>query len=183
MSVHDLDPGSEAAKVAPSRFLIGEPGEPAEMAPVGTGRIAAVQASALAGNGGGDEGLQGRGADVNPGLQMAGTGLEHQAGTMPMVAHAVEDAGIGTVEIEQDIARVLVEVVRVNIDIESLAVADAQEAYVSRMEQLGRSPQALSRQWAAGLVVNQAQAIEVVRHGGELAADGLCGEGKSAVRI
>ena len=110
---------------------------------------------------------------MNPGLQVAGAGLEDQAGMMAVVPHAMENPGSSIVQIEQNITRVLVEVVRVNIDIEPLAVADAQESNVGRGEQLGRSPQPLSRQWPAGLVVNQTQQIKVVRQGGELAADGL----------
>jgi hypothetical protein len=47
---------------------------------------------------------------------------------MPMVAHPVENARIGTVQVEQNIASVLVEVVRVNMDIESFTVAYAQES-------------------------------------------------------
>ena len=53
---------------------------------------------------------------------------------MAVVPHAVENPGSRIVQIEQNIARVLVEVVRMNIDIESLAVADAQESNVGRAE-------------------------------------------------
>ena len=80
---------------------------------------------------------------------MAGAGLEDQAGMMAVVPHAVENPGSRIVQIEQNIARVLVEVVRMNIDIESLAVADAQESNFSWMEQLGGSPEPLSGQGPA----------------------------------
>jgi hypothetical protein len=54
-----------------------------------------------------------------------------------VVTHLVNHSGIGAVQIEQDIAGILVVFIRVDVDVEFFAVADAQEFYGSGMEQFG----------------------------------------------
>jgi len=71
--VHDFHPGAIAAETAAARLLIDEPGESAHVTPVGAGRVAAVTLSQVPGYGRGKAGIQRSSADVNPGLQVAGT--------------------------------------------------------------------------------------------------------------
>jgi hypothetical protein len=59
-------------------FLIDEAGQPAQMAPVGAGDIAAIRMNQLSTDLAGYGRLQGRSADVNPSLEMTGTGLQYQ---------------------------------------------------------------------------------------------------------
>src|SRR5208283_3105167 len=79
------------------------------------------------------------------------------------------------------ITGILVVFIRVDVDVESFAVADAQELRVCGMEQLSGGPQPLSRQWPAGPVVNQANQIQIVRHRRELAAHSLLSEHESTI--
>jgi hypothetical protein len=93
----------------------------------------------------------------------------------------MENPAISPVQIEQDIAGILVPVIGVKVDVESFAVADAQEFYVCGMEQFGSGPQPLPGQGSPGLVVDQANPIQVVRHRCELSADSLLSEPESAL--
>ena len=68
-----------------------------------------------------------------------------------------------------------------DVYVAAFAVANAQEPDGGRMAQLGSGPQSLSWERPSGLVVNETDEIEVVRHGRELAAYGLHGEIESEV--
>jgi hypothetical protein len=65
---------------------------------------------------------------------MTGTGLNHHAWIMAPVPHSSEHGLISAIEIDQDIASILVVGIRVNINIATLAVANAQESYGGGME-------------------------------------------------
>jgi len=90
------------------RFLIGEAGQSAQMAPIGAGSIASIETGQLSADFGGDGRLERRGADLNPGLEIARAGLHHHAGCMSVAAHGVEDLRIGLIQIQQNIARIAV---------------------------------------------------------------------------
>src|SRR5438876_229203 len=78
LGMQEFDPGSvRAAGPATLRFLIGEAGEPTQMAPVDAGRIASIDTRQLSANFGGQGRLERSGADVDPGLEISGAGLQH----------------------------------------------------------------------------------------------------------
>src|SRR5579863_7758834 len=54
-------------------------------------------------------------------------------------------------------------------------------AYGRWMQQLGRRPKSFPRKRTMGLMVNQADQIQLVGHGCKLATDGLPGQKKSTV--
>jgi len=69
-----------------------------------------------------------------------------------------------------------------NIDIATLAIARAQEPDGGQIHQLVRGPQPFPRERPFGEAVNQANEIQLVRHGRELAADGLRRENESTIK-
>jgi hypothetical protein len=103
-------------------------------------------------------------------------------GRKPAVgAHDLHDHWIRTIQIDENIACVLVSGVRLDVHVASLAVATAQKADDSRMHQLGRRPKSFSRKRTACLVVNQTDQIQLVGHRRELATDALPGQKNSTV--
>jgi hypothetical protein len=102
---------------------------------------------------------------------------------MPIVAHALQNPGRCAIEIQQNVAGILAVGVGMDVDVAAFAVADAQETYGGGMEQLGGAPQPFSGKGPTGPVVNQAHQVQVVRHGCQLAADGLYSEQESATSI
>ena len=112
---------------------------------------------------------------------MAGTGLQHHTRMMPLSAHGGNHCGLGLIQVDEDIAGVLVAGVGLQINIAAFAVAHAQEAGGGGVAQLFRRPQPFARKSLAGLMVNQTNQVELARHGGELPANGLQGKKETAV--
>jgi len=181
LGVEDFDPRSEVAVPASRGFLIGEAGQPTQMVPVGAGDIAAIGASQLSADLAGDGRLQGRSADVNPSLEMTGTGLQHQARLVSIGTHGFDNLRVSSIQIEEDVAGIAAVGIRPKINIETLAVASAQKAYNGRLRELIRGPESLSRATACGERLNQTEQIKLIGHGRDLAADGLQGDKQSAL--
>jgi len=126
--VVDFDPGRQSAGQAPLWFLVGESGEPSQVAPVGASQIPLIEASQVSADGSCQLGRQRHQADSNPGLKMSRTGLDHGAGFVPVVAHSRQDRGLGAVQIDQNVAGVVVQRVGPEVDIKALPVARAQKS-------------------------------------------------------
>jgi hypothetical protein len=180
-AVEDFHPRSIALGGTALGLLVGEPGEPAQVPPVGAGAIAAVGPGQLDADGRGEGGPQRIAADLHPGLQVAGTGLEHHTRFVPLGGHGSDHRGAGMVQVDQDVAGVVVLGVGVKVDIAALLIAPAQEANGGQMGQLVRSPQPFSGERSFSGVMNQPNEIQLVRHGRELAANGLSGEQESPI--
>lgn len=181
-AVHDPHPGSVAARCAPLRLLIRKARQSAQVSPVGTGPISTIGKGQLLADGGGDGGLQGSGTDMNPGLQMAGAGLQHHARFMPAGLHRGDHRRIGVVQVDEDVAGISVLGKRLNEYVTSLAVAGAQKSYGCQTRQLVCRPQPFPWEWSLGAVVNHPNEVEFVRHRRELPADGLRCESESAIK-
>jgi len=179
--VDESRPGGVAGKYASCGFLIGESGEPSQVTPVGAGAIPAVKVCQVPAGRGGYGRLQRRGTEANPSLQVAGAGLYHRARIMSICAHAVQDHRIGAIQVDQNIAGILVAGVGVNVDVTALAVASTKKAEGRSAHQLSCRPESFSGKGAAGPVVNQTDQIEIVGHGGQLSTNGLPGEKETAV--
>src|SRR5262245_35344554 len=119
------------------------------MPPVGAVRVTAVLLSQMPGYSRCDALFQGRKTDVNPGLQAAWAGLKHQTGVMSIPAHSLHNLGVRAVQINKNVAGVLIPGAGLNVDIVSFAIANTQESDGCRMEQLGSRPQPLSRKCPA----------------------------------
>ena len=98
--VDEFHPRSVPLRCAPCGLLIGEPGQPSQVTPVGTGQIAAVGTRQQPAGGSRHRRFQGTGAETNPGLQMAGTGLHHHTRVMPVGAHDLHDHRIGAIRFD-----------------------------------------------------------------------------------
>ena len=180
--MHDLHPGSVAAGCAPLELLIGEPSQPAQMTPVGTAQVPSIDAGQLLAGSRRHSGFQRGAAEVNPSLEMARAGLEHDAGVMSIGPHVLDDGRIGAVEIDQDVARISVlGGVGLDVDVTTLAVAHAQKSHSGSVSQLGGRPKPLTRERLSGGVVNQTDQINFVGHRRELTADGLQSDKESMV--
>ncbi len=179
--VQHLHPRRVTAPVAPVWFLIGEAGQSAQMTPIGTGRIAAVDVGQLFPDPTGDRGFDGRGADLDPSLEIAGAGLEYHTGIVPIAPHSFHDGGGGVIQIDEDITRIAFLGVRLDVNVAAFPVAHAQKSYSGRMDELGAGPQPLSGKGPLGLMMNQADQVKVVRYRRELAAYRLQGKIESAV--
>jgi hypothetical protein len=156
---------------APLGFLMGESGQPSQMAPVGAGRVALVPAGQLSSDCGCQLRWQRLRTHPNPNLQVAGTGLDHGARCMAVGAHDIQDGGRGAVQIHQNVAGVVAQRIRPEIDVKSLAVAGAQESYGGLHQDLRSGPKAFAWIRFSGVVVNQADQITPAGHSRELTAD------------
>ncbi len=181
MSLQHLDPRSVTVCVAPLRLLVGEAGQASQMTPIGAGQIAAVALGQLLPDQGGHGRFHRCGADVHPDLKMAGTGLEHDTGRETVGPHGIDHLGAAVIQVHQDIAGIAVLGVGLHVHVAAFAVAHAQEPQCGGMGELGRGPQALSRESSSGLIVNQTDQVELVRHGCDLAAHGPQGQIESTI--
>jgi len=179
--VHEFDPRSVTVRCASCGLLIGEPGEASQVMPVGAGPIASVQARHVLAGRSRHCRFHRRGTEANPDLQMARAGLQHHTRVMPVGAHPLHDRWMSAIQVDENIAGVLVSSIGLDVDVASLTVANAQEADGSRMHQLGRCPKSFSRKRTVCLVVNQTDQIQLVRHRRKLATDGLPGQKQSSV--
>ncbi len=179
--VHDSHPRSVPVGGASCGLLVGEAGEAPQVPPVRAGRIAAIQVRQALAGGGRHRRFQRRGAEANPSLQTAGAGLQHYARIMPVGTHGLHDLRTGAIQVDQNVTSVLVSGVGLNVDIESLAVADAQKPNAGCIPQLRLRPKSFSGKRSPCLMVNQTQQIQLVRHSRNLASDGVPGQKESAV--
>ena len=112
--VDEFHPRSVAVRCASSGLLIGEPGEPSQVTPVGAGEISAIGMRQQPAGRGRHRRFQRSGAEANPGLQMrnartvAGAGLQHHTRVMSVGAHEFHDRRISAVQIDENIACILV---------------------------------------------------------------------------
>jgi len=179
--VEDFDPRGEVGVLTSHGFLIGEAGQPTQMAPVGAGDITAIGASQLSADLSRYGRLQSRSADVNPSLEMTGAGLQHQARLVSIGAHGFDDVRVSSIQIEEDVAGIAAVGIRPKVNLKTLAVASAQKAYNGRLRELIRGPESLSRATASGDRMNQTEQIKLVGHGRDLAADSVQGDKQSAL--
>ena len=91
--VQDSHPGGVPVGLSPQGFLIGEPGQSSQMTPIGAGQVSPISAGQLSADGGGHGRFQRGGTDPNPGLEMAGAGLEYHAGSCPLARISSRAAG------------------------------------------------------------------------------------------
>jgi hypothetical protein len=177
----ELHAGRVAGGCAPRRLLIGEPGEPSQVTPVGAGWIAAIGARQLPAGSGSQGRLQRRGAEMDPSLEMAGTGLDDDTRMMPVGAHGLHYGRLGVIEVDENVAGVVVAGVGVKVDVAAVAVAASQESDDCWSRQLISRPESFAGHCPSSPVVNQADLVQLVGHRRELPANGPPGEKKSVV--
>src|SRR5580704_10267162 len=179
--VHQSDPGSLSASGAPRWLLISKTSESSQMAPVGARRIAAVGMRQPLARSSRYSWFQWTGAETDPSLQVARAGLQNHTRRVPMGAHGLPHLWLRGVEVDKNVAGVLLPGVGVEINIAALAVAGAQKPDGRGARQLPCAPQPLSRESASALSVNQADQIQFVRHGRQLLRNGMPGQKESPV--
>jgi hypothetical protein len=176
LSMHDLDRRRDTRERACRWLEIAKAGQTAQVAPIGAGPVAAIALGQDSAQSRGQCRLQRRGADPDPSLEVARTGLEHDTGLMPVDAHLLEHVRAGVIQVEEDVARVAPFGVRPEVYVEAQAVVCAQKTHYSVVGQLMRGPQPLSRSWSTSDRMDQANHVNLIRHRRQLATDGLLGE-------
>ena len=161
--------------------MIGEAGQPSQMTPTGARQIGMIEVGQVFGDDGGQVGGKRSVADTDPGLQMTRAGAQHQTGLVALGVHASENVGDGAIEVNEDIAGVLVAGERNNIHIEAIPVAAAEKAHGGWLSQQRSGPQPFARADASIDGMDQANEIEVIGHRRELAAHGLESEKETVV--
>src|ERR1017187_3265185 len=177
----DLHPGRVTACITSLRLLIGEPSQAAQVTPIGASPVTAVDVGQLFADAVGHRGFDGCGTDVHPSLEIVGTGLDHHTGPVPVAPHGFDDDRAGLIQVDKDVASVPLLGIRMDVNVTAFPIPNAQKPHGGRVEQLGSGPQPFSWKRPSGLVVDQADQVEVIRHGRELAANRLQGEIESTV--
>jgi hypothetical protein len=181
VGVQDLHPRRITAAIASMWFLIGKPSQTAQMTPIGAGQVPAIGVSQLLADEAGDERLDRGGADLNPGLEIAGAGLEQHTRFVPVAPHGFENRRAVVIQIDENVARVAFRGVGLDVHVAAFPVASSQKSHSGGISQLRRGPQSLSGKRSSGLAVDETDEVEIVRHGRELAAHALHGEIESEI--
>jgi len=181
LGFHDLDPRGVASVCAPRGLLIGEAGESSQVTPIRARRIASISCCQQLAGSGRHRRFQGRDAEANPGLQTARAGLQHHTRVMSASAHGGNHRELCAIQIDENVASIMVTGVGLHVDIASFAVAGAQKSDSSCAAQLLRRPQSFAGKRLSRLLVNQSDQVQLVGHGAELSANGLQGEKETAV--
>jgi hypothetical protein len=179
--LHDFYPRSITIRCAPLRLLIGEPSQSSQVTPIGAGRVSPVDTGQMFSDRGSHSGLQWQRADMNPCLQMTRAGLQHYTGLMAIGPHRLQNRWCSLIQIEQNVTGVMVFCIGPEVDITTLAIANAQKPDRGGLQQLASSPKSFSRKRPSGGVVNQTDQKQIVRHSRELTSDRSAGNPQSAI--
>ena len=175
-SLEDFDPRSRTGSSTTFQLLIGKTGQSSQVAPVGAGPIASVSVSQLSADKRGYNRFQGSGADTNPSLEVPWAGLKHHTRLMPMGSHPRQNPGGGLIQVQQNIASVAILGVGENIDIKALKIATAQKAQHRCPGQMAHIPHSFPWASPSCAAMDQANEIEIIRHGRQLAANCVQGQ-------
>ena len=181
MGADKFYPRGVAAQGASCRFLIGESDEPSQVTPVGAGGITSIGPRQPLAGSGRHRRFQRENTEANPGLQMVRTGLQDHTRIMPVGAHVRDHARPRNIQIDQNVASVLLSTVGLNIHIATFQVASAQEPNRGCVGQLVGGPEPFARKGPMSLVVNQTNEVQLMRHCRELPANTLQSDPESAV--
>ena len=181
LSVYEFDPRGVTAELAVHGFLVGETSQPSEMTSLGAGAVCAVQMRQVSRDGGSQQGFERRGTDTNPSLQMVRAGAKDDTRLMPVGAHRVDDAVLGAIEIDQDIASVSISCERAEEDVVAFAIAQPQKSEHTAMCELEGGPNVLTRERPSRAAMNQTKLIIVAGHGHHLPAHSLQSDEESAI--
>ena len=179
--VDEFHPRGIAVQGASGGFLIGESGEPSQVTPVGAGRIASIGPRQPLAGSGRHRRFQREDTEADPGLQMVRTGLQDHTRIMPLGAHVHDHARPRDIQIDENVACVLLSTVGLNINIATFQVASAQKPNGGRVRQLLGGPEPFAREGPMSLVVNQTDEVQLVWHCRELPANTLQSDPESAV--
>ena len=171
--MEEFHPRRASGGQAALRLLIGESSQSSQVAPVRASPVCLVQASQVPTDLSRHRSWQRFSANVNPSLKMPRAGLNHRTRFMAIGAHRVEDRWLGVVQIDQNVAGVVVNRIGPEIDVIAFAVTHAEKSYGWLKQELGSGPQPFAGEWLSGVVVNQADEILITAtgHGRELLAD------------
>ena len=162
-------------------FLIGEARQSSQVAPVGAGQVTSVDVSQVFTDDCGYARFQGRDADANPSLEMARAGLEHHTRLMALSSHKRQHVGSGAIQVEKNIPCIAILGKGEKINVKALKIACAQEAQHRSPCQLTDIPHSFTWARPSCGAMDQADEIEIIRHGRKLATDCVQSEEESAI--
>lgn len=180
-SFDDSDPRRRTEGGTALELLIGEARQSSQVAPVGAGQVAPVGVRQMFTDDRGYGRRHGCGADTNPSLEMTRAGLEHHTRLMATSSHPRQHIGRGVIEVEQNIAGVLILAEGEKIDVKALKVACAQEAQYRSPQQLTRIPHSFAWARLSCAAMDQANEVELIRHRRQLAAHCMRSDEESAI--
>jgi hypothetical protein len=181
MSLNNLYPRSVTGGRASLELVIGEARQSSQVTPVGAGQVASVGVRQLLTDSRRHGRFQGCGTDANPSLQMAWAALEHHRRLMAIGSHELKDIGSGVIEVDQNVAGVALLGIGQKIYVITLMIACAQKAHHRSTHQLTSIPKPFSWTRLSCGAMNQADEVESIRHGRELAADSVRGKKESTI--
>ena len=179
--MENFNPGRRSGQQAPLSLAIGESCQSSQMTPIGAGPISPIQTGQLSADFGSDGRFQWLSAHPYPGLEMAGTGFNQHTGLVIIRPHGVEDGRVGVVQIDKNIAGVVLRPPRVEIDVVSLAIAGTQKSHGGAIGHLGSGPKTIPRKNFSGVAVNQPDEINIAGHRRQLPSNSLQCEEESAI--
>ena len=115
--------------------------------------------------------FQGCSADPNPGLDMAGAGPKQDTRLMAIGSHAGQNICCRVIQIEENIPGVAILSEGEKINVKALKIACAQEAQYRSPQQQTNIPNSFAWTRPSCAAMNQANDIQLIRHGRELATD------------
>ena len=138
-----------------------KPGESAQMTPVGTGVVAAIEVRQVPTHGGSEGRAPWSGADMHPRLPMA---RAHHARFMSVGPHRPQHHGTDVIQVDQDVAGVAALSIGVDVHVGSFAVTHPQIADGCEVCQLSGSPQPFSGKRPFGQIVDQTNKVKFAGH-------------------
>ena len=181
-SFDNSDPRRRTGRGTALELLIREARQSSQVAPAGAGQVASVSVSQLFTDDRGYGRLHRCGADTNPNLEMTRAGLEHHTRLMATGSHPRQHIGGGVIQVQQNIAGVVILGERDKIDVKALKVACAQEAQNRSPQQLTSIPHAFAWARLSCEAMDQANEIVLIGHRRQLAADCMRGNEESVIR-
>jgi hypothetical protein len=179
--VNKFYPRGVAVQGASCGSLIGESGEPSQVASVGTGGITSIGPRQPLAGSARHLRFQRENTEANSGLQMVRTGLQDHTRVMPLGAHVLDHARPRNIQNDQNVACVLLSTVGLNIHVATFHIASAQKPNRGRAGQLVGGPEPFARKGPMSPVVNQTDEVQLVRHCRQLPANVLQSDPESAV--
>jgi len=180
-SVQDFDPRGRTGNSSTLRLLIGKAGQSSQVAPVGAGPIASVSVSQLSANNRGYNRFHGSGADTNPSLEVPWARLKYHTRLMPMGSHPRQNISGGLIQVQENIAGVAILGVGENVEIKALKITTAQKAQHRCSDQMTHIPHSFPWTNPSSRAMDQANEIEIIGHGRQLAANCVQSQKESVI--
>ena len=181
VSLEDFDPRERTGSRPAFELLISKAGQSSQVTPVGAGPVATVSVGQLSADKRGYNRFQRSGADTNPSLEVPRAGLKHHTRLMPISSHPRQHITGGLIQVQKNIAGVVILGEGEKINVKALKVACTQKAHYRSPQQLTNIPHSFAWTRPSCEAMDQANEIELIRHRRQLAMNCMRGNEESAI--